>query len=74
MEIMRGYTLIQLWPEGEEIGWIKGVVAGCQLIHERAQNYMSWKLVVEFLGVFWWDEGGQIELVVTCGEDCGDSC
>jgi len=74
VEITRGYTLIELWLEGEETRWITGVVAGCQCIGERAQNYTCWKSDMEFLFLFWWDEEGQIQLVIACGEDCGDSC
>lgn len=78
MEIMRGYTLIQLWLEGEEIRWIKGVLADCQLIHERAQTHTCWKLDVKIF--FFWggrggqDEEGQIQVIITCGRDCGNSC
>lgn len=42
MEIGRGYTLVQLWLEGEKMRWIKGIVPDYLFIHERTQNYMCW--------------------------------
>lgn len=50
MEIMRGYTWIPFWLEGEEIRWIKGVVSGFQAIHEGAQKDTYWKFDMDFLG------------------------